>query len=261
MKMKALLAVTAMVALTGAIAGAQTQAPPASQGGAAQGAAGGRPAPPPMTNLQVFPKDTPRQQVVATMQTFAQALGVRCQYCHVDEPGGREDMASDEKTPKKTARAMMLMTRDINTKIPEAIGKNAEDATHVACMTCHRGVAIPKQLADILADTSASKGTAAAVAQYKELRNRYYGAMAYDFSEGGLLAAATRPGTRPEEAIVWLQLNLEYYPKSARTYVTMAQVHQRANDKAAAMKDLEQALELDPNNNQAKQALQRLKAQ
>src|SRR6266576_430338 len=31
--------------------------------------------PPPMTNLQIYPKDTPRPELVATMQGFAQALG------------------------------------------------------------------------------------------------------------------------------------------------------------------------------------------
>jgi hypothetical protein len=216
-------------------------------------------APPPMTNLQVFPKDAPRQQVVGTMQQFTQALGVRCEYCHVDDPGTKVDMASDEKPTKKTARAMMLMTRDINTKVPEAAGKTADAATRVACVTCHRGVTIPKQLADILGDTAAAKGTVAAVAQYKELRGRYYGGMAYDFSENGLIGVAQRPNAKPEDAIAWLQLNLEYYPKSARTYLVMSQVHQRANDRDAAIKDVEKALEIDPANGQAKQALQRLK--
>jgi hypothetical protein len=218
-------------------------------------------APPPMSNLQVFPKDASRQQVVTAMQGFAQALGVRCEYCHVDEPGVKVDMASDEKPAKKTARAMLLMTRDINARIPEATGKSADEATRVGCVTCHRGVAIPRQLADILGDTAVTKGLPAAIAQYKDLRNQYYGSMAYDFTEGGLIAAANRPGTRPEDAIVWLQLNIEYFPKSARTYIAMAQVHQRANDRNAALKDLERALELDPANAQAKQALERLKPQ
>jgi hypothetical protein len=250
MRLNDLLLIAASVTFAGAIVSAQ--APQTAPGG-------GQPAPPPMTNLQVFPKDTPRPQVVTVMQGFTQALGVRCEYCHVDDPAVKVDMASDEKQPKKTARAMMLMTRDINTKIPEATGKSAESATRVACVTCHRGVAIPKQLADVLADTSAAKGIPEAVAQYKDLRTRYYGAMAYDFTEAGLLAVANRPGTKPEDAVVWLQLNLEYFPKSTRTYVAMAQAHQRANDRDAAVKDLEKALELDPNNNQAKQALQRLK--
>ena len=39
--------------------------------GAAQApAGGGQPPPPPMTNLQIIPKDTPRPQVIQTMQAF-----------------------------------------------------------------------------------------------------------------------------------------------------------------------------------------------
>lgn len=225
----------------------------------AQGRGAQQAPPPPMTNLQVFPKDAPRQQVVTVMQQFTQALGVRCEYCHVDDPGTKVDMASDEKQPKKTARAMMLMTRDINVKVPEAAAKTPDTATRVACVTCHRGVAIPKQLADILSDTASAKGTTAAVAEYKELRARYYGGMAYDFSEGGLLNLVQRPNTKPEDAIAWLQLNLEYYPKSSRTYLVMSQVHQRANDRDAAIKDLETAIALDPANGQAKRMLESLK--
>ena len=72
--------------------------------GAAQAPAGGGqpPPPPPMTNLQILPKDTPRPQVIATMQAFTQSLGVACNYCHVQEGrGGRNDFASDEKATEK----------------------------------------------------------------------------------------------------------------------------------------------------------------
>ena len=50
----------------------------ASTAGAQQPPAGGQRAggPPPMTNLQIFPKDTPREQVLASMQAFTQSLGV-----------------------------------------------------------------------------------------------------------------------------------------------------------------------------------------
>src|SRR5882762_11677530 len=36
-------------------------------------------------NLQVLPKDTPAQDVVAQMQQFTRALGVPCTYCHIEQ--------------------------------------------------------------------------------------------------------------------------------------------------------------------------------
>jgi hypothetical protein len=63
------------------------------------------------------------------------------------------------------------------------------------------------------ARTSAEKGFAAASAQYKELKTKYFGAQAYDFSETGLIATA-QPliQTRTDEAIQFLQMNLELFP-------------------------------------------------
>ena len=87
--------------------------------------------------------------------------------------------------------------------------------------------------------------------------------MAYDLSENGLIAMAQAAinADRADNALTWLNLNLEFYPKSSRTYQTMAQAHQKKNDKDAAIKDLEKAVELDPNNAQAKAQLQQLKGQ
>src|SRR5262249_3353663 len=152
---------------------------------------------------------------------------VQCNYCHVQEGrGGRNDMASDEKAPKKAAREMMRLVTDINSKLPAAVAKSADSTTRVGCATWHRGVPIPKQLPEVVADAAAGGGTSAGLAKYKELRERYYGAQAYDFSEAGLIAVATRAqqANKPDEAIAYLQANLEYYPKSSRTYQTLAQV-------------------------------------
>jgi hypothetical protein len=234
--------------------------------GTAQAPAGGGQAapPPPMTNLQIFPKDTPRAQVQATMNAIEQALGVQCNYCHVQEGrGGRNDMASDEKPTKKTARAMMLLARDINSKLPEAVGKSADATTRVGCATCHRGVPIPKQIADIVTDASASGGAAAGLAKFKELREKFFGGQSYDFSEGSLVNIAQRAQTanKPDDALTYLQANLEYYPKSARTYVTTAMVKNAKGDKAGAIAALEKAVELDSNNARAKAMLQQLKGQ
>jgi photosynthetic reaction center cytochrome c subunit len=126
--------------LTAAV-GLLAQAP---QGGAAQ--AGGRgQAPPAPTNLQVMPKDISREQLLATMRGFTAGLGVQCNYCHVQEGrGGRNDMASDEKPPKKTARVMMKMMANVNDTLASGLGKAPADITKVECATCHRGEAIPK---------------------------------------------------------------------------------------------------------------------
>jgi len=158
---------------------------------------------------------------------------------------------------------MMLMVRDINPKVAAAVGKSAEAATRVGCVTCHRGVAIPKQLADILDQTAMEKGMPAAIAQYKELRKQYFGGQAYDFSEGSLVTYAQRAtlANKPDDAIAWLQLNLDYFPMSARTYAGLSQAQQRKNDKDASVKSLEKAVELDPQNAQLKRQLDALKAQ
>jgi tetratricopeptide (TPR) repeat protein len=209
----------------------------------------------------VLPKDASRA-ADPDPQAFSQALGVQCNYCHVFEGrGGRNDMASDEKAPKKTARQMLVMARELNDKLPAIVSKSADVTTRVGCMTCHRGVPIPRTLTQVLAETVGAKGLDAAVAQFRDLRKQYFGAMAYDLSENGLIAmaqAATN-ADRADNALAWLNLNLEFYPTSSRTYVAMAQAHQKKNDKDAAVKALEKAVELDPNNAQAKQQLQQLK--
>jgi hypothetical protein len=239
-----------LVVLVGSLAGAQ---PPAG---------GQPPQPPPMTNLQILPKDMSRQQVLQTMQAIAQSLGVPCNYCHVQEGrGGRNDFASDEKPPKKAARGMLLLAREINDKLPAAVGKTADATTRVGCATCHRGVPIPKQITDVVTDAAANGGAAAGLARFRDLRTQFYGGQSYDFSENGLLGIAQRAMTasKPDDALVYLQANVEYYPKSARTYQVMSQAHMAKQDKAAAVKDLEKAVELDPNNAQAKTQLENLK--
>jgi hypothetical protein len=231
----------------------------AAQGGGTVTGTAQTPPPPPMSNLQIFPKDTPRPQVLQTMQAFTQSLGVACNYCHVQEGrGGRNDMASDEKPTKKAARGMMLLAREINTKLPEAVGKSADATTRVGCATCHRGVPIPKQITDIVTDAGAAT---AGLAKYKELRDKFYGGQSYDFSEGSLIAVAQRANTanKADDALAYLNANLEYYPKSSRTYAMIGQVKNAKGDKPGAIAAMEKAVELDPNNAQAKTQLENLK--
>jgi hypothetical protein len=221
-------------------------------------------APPPMTNLQLYPKDTPRPEIIATMQGFVAALGVQssggCGYCHAGTAPAF-DFASDAKPTKAVARKMILMAREITAKLPEVTGKPAADVTRLRCGTCHRGVAIPKLLPDILTETATKSGTPAAVQQYRELRAKYYGGQSYDFSEAALVAMATPlvNANKPDDAITWLQLNAEFYPKSSATYAALGQAYAKKTDTPNAIKSFEKAVELDPNNQIAKRQLDQLK--
>src|SRR5438552_2611001 len=222
---------------------------------------------PAMTNLQVWPKDTSPAVVLQFMNAFDDSLGVQCAYCHV-ERGGRLDFASDEKREKRVARQMILLRDSINVVLPAIVGKPAGAGptagegypgapVRVLCSSCHRGLPVPRSIADVVTD-AATSGGAAGLAKFKELQTRYYGGQQYDFGENALLGIAQRAMTakNPDDAIVYLQTNLEYYPKSARTYQAMAQARNAKADKQAAIKDLEKAVELDPQNAQARNQLQ-----
>jgi predicted Zn-dependent protease len=64
---------------------------------------------------------------------------------------------------------------------------------------------------------------------------------------------------KPDDAIAWLNLNTEFYPKSSATYAALGQAYARKNDTANAIKNFEKAIELDPNNQAAKRQLEQLK--
>jgi hypothetical protein len=253
--MKRIAFAVAGLLLTASLVSAQAQPAPAGGGQRAGG-------PPPITNLQILPKDSSREQVLTTMAAFTAALGVNCSYCHVQEGrGGRNDMASDEKQTKKAARGMMLLAREINAKLPEAVGKGADATTRVGCATCHRGVPIPKQMTDIMTEAAANGGAAAGIAKFKEFREKFYPGQSYDFGETTMLMMAQRANTagKTDDALAYLQANLEYHPKSVRTYAAIAQMKTAKGDKAGAIAAMEKILELDPNNAQVKAQLEALR--
>lgn len=103
--------------------------------------------PPDPMNLQVLPKTISKGDLVGTMKSFTQALGVRCEFCHVGEAGApleTFDFASDDKEEKGTARTMLRMVADINGKYLANVGEpRAADTPAVTCYTCHRGSRTP----------------------------------------------------------------------------------------------------------------------
>ncbi len=130
-----------------------------------------------LINVHVFPKTTPVMQVVGAMRDFSGALGVRCHYCHVGEEGRpleTYDFAVDQKRPKLVARQMMRMTQEINRRL-DTIPARQTPAVQVTCATCHRGVARPVTLAQLLTEAATSGGADSAVRAYRALRQRFYG--------------------------------------------------------------------------------------
>jgi outer membrane lipoprotein-sorting protein len=79
-------------------------------------------------------KGAPADQLVPAMQYFNAALGVQCNFCHVNQPQWAPE--KDDKEEKRTAREMISMTEAINKS-------NFEGKPEVGCSTCHSGHSHP----------------------------------------------------------------------------------------------------------------------
>ena len=97
-------------------------------------------------NLQIIPRDTPPDVVLAAMKNFTRALGVQCQFCHVGEQGmplEKFDFAADTKLQKQTSRMMMRMSGEINGMLMKAMPDAQAKGFQVTCYTCHQGAQHP----------------------------------------------------------------------------------------------------------------------
>ena len=193
----------------------------------------------------------PARLPLPDMQAVAAALGVTCEYCHA--PRGSEARVTANGRPRlEVGREMIAMTASLNASVQAATGKTAREAAAVTCATCHRGVAIPRPLAEILLVTSVREGADAAAKQYRELRGQHFGRASYDFGEETLLSVVRRlANARPEVAIPLADLNMEFFPKSVNTLVQKA-IAQSGRDDEAAIATLKRALEIEPENGEIK---------
>lgn len=99
-----------------------------------------------MVNLQVLPKDAQPAAVIDVMRQLTQALGVRCDHCHVGvdgQPLTSFDFVSDQKKTKATARTMMRLVEQINGALDKMVP--GEDGGRVTCVTCHNGRRTPRK--------------------------------------------------------------------------------------------------------------------
>lgn len=204
------------------------------------------------TNLQVLPKDIPKQDLERTMRGFAFALGVRCNHCHVQHPDKPMDFAADDQQEKKTARIMMQMMANINqTYLSQVQGTGLR----VECVTCHRGLTQPRPLRSLLAERIDKEGIEAGISFYNELRNRYYGSGQYDFGETTLnqLAEDLMANKRNREAVMIAELNFKAnHPDSVWSYHISAMAHQANGQLKEAIEDYKNAVAKHPDDSWAK---------
>ena len=230
---------------------------------AAPVAAQAPPAPWKGENLQYFPKDIARPALVQRMREFSFALGVRCQYCHTGGDGVSFDgvvFASDDKVAKVKARAMLRMVDQLNNTMLAALPSRAEPRVTVGCATCHRGLALPKSLQTTLLEIVNSKSAEAAVAKYRELRRDDLVAGKYNFDEwetNELARRLTEAGDTAA-AIAILELNGEFYPKSADIDFTLGELHRGRGENDKAIARYRAALEKAPQHQGAKRRLSEL---
>ncbi len=203
-------------------------------------------------NLQVLPEDISSGDLSATMRGFAMGLGLRCENCHVGEAGApldTFDFASDEKEMKQKARLMLQMVMQINGElVPRLDEVEATTRVEVRCVTCHRGLRQPMLIQDVLDEQLAEHGADAAIAEYRQLRENYYGTHSYDFSEfvlpmysQGLFRAG-----QSDAAIGLTELNSEYYPDSYYTAFTLGEFYFATDRSEQALASYQRAIELNP---------------
>jgi Photosynthetic reaction centre cytochrome C subunit len=80
-------------------------------------------------NIQLL-RGIPSDRLMKVMFAFKTSLGVDCTYCHI-----KDQFEKDDKSQKQTARKMIQLVRDTNTKLGTT--------TRVTCFTCHRGQTRP----------------------------------------------------------------------------------------------------------------------
>lgn len=214
-------------------------------------------------NLQFFPKDITREALIQRMREFSFALGVRCQYCHDGGDGISFEgvvFKSDEKAPKRKAREMLRLTATLNDTLLPKVPDRKNPPVRMDCVICHRGLPVPKTLATELTGVINEKGIPAAVARYRELREKtqLLGYFSYDEWTMNELARSLSEAGNTEAAIAMLELNAEFYPASAAIDFSLGELHRKRGERDKAIARYRAALEKQPRFKEAQVRLDEL---
>ena len=210
------------------------------------------------TNLQFFPKDISRAELVMTMRNIAGDLGLRCHNCHVgpDDLTGM-DFAIDEKPTKKVAREMLKMLQSVNATL-KTLPPRDEPRGSATCYTCHRGAQRPPERLDmLLARVAQEKGAESAIARYQELKKDHPNDGQYNFTPPAVGIAASRlaGAKRVDDALALARFNAELFPDVSLVQAQVGQILLQKGDRAAAAEQFRKALKLDPANQAAQRGL------
>jgi Photosynthetic reaction centre cytochrome C subunit len=86
-------------------------------------------------------KSVPAEDFISIMNMgYSRALGVACSHCHVED-----DFASDNKRPKRIAREMAVMHKNINDQLGKMRNlRGTPEERFINCAVCHRGTTDPR---------------------------------------------------------------------------------------------------------------------
>ncbi len=203
------------------------------------------------SNLKVLSSDISAEQLRNTMFSIGQQVGIRCSRCHdfdMDTSFDKRDYASDAKELKRVAREMMLMVQGINETV-SAIDRGPDHkALTVQCVTCHRGVSQPRQIEDIFEQTMNEESLAAAIGEYKELREIWYAMSAYDFTAWklGEVGQSIIDAGDAEGGMQVHALNFELNSDDGSIYYHRAETYEKQGRMGDAIRDYQRALEMEP---------------
>ena len=211
-------------------------------------------------NLQVLPKDIGARGLRNVMAGFIRGLGVRCSYCHVGqepEPLSTWDFASDSNPHKVAARTMLRMVAVIRDSVATVQQAEHGEAVDVGCWTCHRGRPRPTTLEQELRGAYHEGGIDAAISHYHELREQFFGRGTLDFGERSLNAFGYEllGEEKVADAVAIFRLNAERFPESGNVWDSLGEGLLAAGQREESIEAYEKSLELDPENDNAREKL------
>ena len=213
-------------------------------------------------NLTELPANFPPERLSAVMRGFSAALGVRCTHCHVGEEGqplSTYDFVSDANPNKDRARAMYRMLGVVNDHLRDI--PPSGERVNMWCHTCHAGKPRPQTLAEAVLEQSDPRDPEATIAFFLDLRQRYFGTAAYDFTATSVdeLASslANQGDTVAAQAIV--EHNAQAWPNDARALERAGDLWETRGDRARALDHFERALNLLPGSPRLAEKVRRLR--